>query len=149
MTCWTIMHHNPNFEAIRFLAIRNHPILSLIGCVSIYDLVYSSMRNKDKYYPKEGTSLKSIATLLRPLVEAAGGYGILKMTAREMIIELDHGLMGCSVLAFFARAMPDLFPLKKYKDVSVHRWALMALLFSSAREHYAFGGTLDDDSVDK
>lgn len=35
----------------------------------------SSMRNKDKYYPKEGTSLKSIATLLRPLVEAAGGGG--------------------------------------------------------------------------
>jgi hypothetical protein len=87
MTCWTIMHHNPNFEAIIFLAIRNHPILSLIGCVSIYDLVCgegnyrvskftwwlvahvchlsfqgqdSSMRNKDKYYPKEGTSLKSI-----------------------------------------------------------------------------------------
>jgi len=64
-----------------------------------------------------------------------------------MIRELDHGLMGCSVLAFFARAIPNLFPLKKYKDASVHRWALMALLFSSAREHYAFGGTLDDDSL--
>ncbi|KAJ6857771.1 hypothetical protein NC651_039255 [Populus alba x Populus x berolinensis] len=52
-----------------FLAIRNHPILSLIGCVSIYDLHVchlsvqgqdSSVRNKDKYYPEEGTSLKSI-----------------------------------------------------------------------------------------
>ncbi|KAG6771860.1 hypothetical protein POTOM_023253 [Populus tomentosa] len=75
---------------------------------------------------------------------------VIGMTsAKEMIRELDHGLMGCSVLAFFARAMPNLFPLKKYKDVSVHRRALMALLFSSAREHYAFGGTLDDDSVDK
>ncbi|KAJ6912111.1 hypothetical protein NC651_014701 [Populus alba x Populus x berolinensis] len=42
---------------------------------------------------------------------------------------------------------PISFPLKKYKDVSVHRWVLMALLFSSAREHYAFGGTLDDDSL--
>ena len=68
-------------------------------------------------------------------------------SAREMIRELDDGLMGCSVLVFIARAIPNLFPLKKYKDVSVHRWALMALLFSTAQEHYAFGGTLDDDSL--
>ncbi|KAL9377308.1 hypothetical protein Peur_031428 [Populus x canadensis] len=63
-----------------------------------------------------------VTTLLRPLVEAGGdgggghagdkslGYGIWKMTAREMIRELDHGLTGCSVLVFIARAIPNLFP---------------------------------------
>ncbi|KAJ6699185.1 ATP-BINDING CASSETTE SUB-FAMILY B [Salix purpurea] len=31
--------------------------------------------------------------------------------------------------------------------VQTLRWALMMLLFSSAREHFAFGGTVDEDSV--
>lgn len=48
---------------------------------------------------------------------------------------------------FSVRATPNRSPLRKYNDVGVHRWALMMLLFSSAREHFAFGGTVDEDSV--
>lgn len=48
---------------------------------------------------------------------------------------------------FSVRATPNHSPLKKYNDVGLHRWALMMLLFSSGREHFAFGGTVDEDSV--